>query len=83
MPIIAVAVGIAACATSMTTAEAQRRQGREAARRRLERCGLARQQLGVRTLGGPMFTMDRAGNRNYLDDDERDRAIERASNWTR
>lgn len=30
-----------------------------------------------------MFTMDRAGNRNYLDDDERDRAIERASNWTR
>lgn len=60
------------------TAEAQQRHAREEARRRVERCGLARQQLGVLIRGGPVFSLDRAGNRNYLDDDDRDRAIERA-----
>ncbi|MCB1909998.1 MAG: DUF4124 domain-containing protein [Rhodocyclaceae bacterium] len=57
---------------------ARERQLREEARRRIERCGLARQQLGVLSRGGPVYSRDRAGNRVYLDDSERDQAIERA-----
>ena len=42
------------------------------------RCNQARQQLGVAKEGGAIFSRDNQGNRNYVDDKDRDGVIARA-----
>ncbi|MCB1890419.1 MAG: DUF4124 domain-containing protein [Rhodocyclaceae bacterium] len=65
----------AAVARDREASAAQREQEAEA---RIQRCGLARQQLGILKAGGPVYGRDSEGRRAYLDGADREAALERA-----
>lgn len=58
--------------------ELARAERRDARRDRLQRCGLARQQIGVLESGAPVYGRDAAGKRDYLDAEQRQAALARA-----